>query len=66
VLYTLHPQETEALISQAAHARGPKGIAVNEQQYQVAINDEWMDNLLRYNFQSSKFFFPIYMLTRLF
>ena len=55
VLYALHPEQTEDLVSKAIEARKPKEQAkLAEAQSEVNISQEWMENLLRYDFASSK------------
>ena len=58
ILYALYPQQTDELIRSAANIRGPKGVSLNDQQWQVAMEPEWIDNLLRYDYQSCKYILP--------
>jgi len=55
VLYYLYPEKTEDLVSKAIEQRKPQEqVKLQEAQYEIDIDDEWMDNLLRYDFESSK------------
>lgn len=50
VLYALHPEETDRLIDHAARQRMPNGQNLNDRQWQIDVQPEWIDNLLRYEY----------------
>ena len=54
VLSALYPKKLDKLIDQARVERGPKAINLNEQQWSMAVNEAWMNNLLLYDFESCK------------
>ena len=55
VLFKLHPDTVDELIKQAAEARKPASTNLQEQQWQLAVQGEWMDQLLLYDYTSGKY-----------
>jgi DNA-dependent RNA polymerase auxiliary subunit epsilon len=54
VFYKLHPETVDSLILQATEERKPKEDALSDRAWHVRISDNWMDELLRYEYKSSK------------
>jgi hypothetical protein len=54
VLNALHPETFEDLIKQASKHRAPKQKNLQEEQWMLSIQDEWVDELLRFDSTSSK------------
>ena len=54
VLNALYPDLVSQLINQAADVRVPKSQNLQEAQWKLSITDEWMDELLKYDYVSSK------------
>ena len=54
VVYTLHPEKVDELIQYAAKKRQLKTENLQEQQWSMNVNQEWIDQLLLHDFASSK------------
>jgi hypothetical protein len=55
VFYKLHPETVESLVKQAQKERTPAAVNLQEQQWQMQVQPEWMDELLQNDFVSSKY-----------
>ena len=55
VLNALHPQTYENLLTQAAKHRAPKEKNLQEEQWMLNIQEEWVNELLRYDSTSCKY-----------
>ena len=58
VLSAIRADEVDEMIRQAAQERAPQQMNLQEQKWQVAISDEWMEKLLQYDYISSMCHFP--------
>ena len=54
VLYSLHPKQVEEWIKLASKERQTKGQNLQEQQWTLQVSQEWIDQLLLHDFESSK------------
>ncbi len=56
VLLALHPETFEDLLEQASKSRQPKNNAnLQDEQWAMNIQPEWMERLLEYDYTSSKY-----------
>ncbi len=61
LLLALHPSTFEDLLAQASASRQPKENNLQDEQWAMAIQPEWMDRLLQYDFTSCKYLpIPVY------
>ena len=54
VLYGLYPDRVESMIQEAAAARMPKQANLQDQQWRLLLKPEIIDELLKYDYVSSK------------
>ena len=54
VFNALKPDIVDSIIQQVAQRRKTKSQLLSEQQWSLAVKDDWMEQLLLHDFQSSK------------
>ena len=54
ILYGLYPDRVESMISEAAAHRMPKQANLQDQQWRLLLKPEIIDELLKYDYVSSK------------
>ena len=55
VLYTLHPNRVDEMIEQAGENRNKGQKNLQDRQWSVVMPPEWINELLKYDFVSSKY-----------
>ena len=55
VFNALKPDVVTSIIQQADESRKPKRQCLAEQQWAISVKDDWIEQLLMHDFQSSKF-----------
>ena len=55
VLYTLHPDKVESMIEQAGERRNKSQKNLQDRQWNLVMSPEWINELLKHDFVSSKY-----------
>ena len=54
-MYALHPDKVDNFIRDVENARKPKDKNLQEQKWAMAIKDDYMNELLKFDFTSGKY-----------